>query len=375
MSNHQSIHITDLDFIATTNLQSSVWQPILLTGSPGIAKTQWCKNGLRKIYADFLNIGFEDVGVVTEKPARRDAAELAGAGLPYKQADGSHIFEFTLSPVLAKIQRSGKQYGILLWDEATAAGVAEQKVICDSCDPEEHEIGGHKIPAGWIVVLTGNRAKDKAGSQRALSQLINRVMTYNVEFDINGWVRWAEENGVNPVVIECAKAYADQNFFADSVPSEDTAYCTPRSLVRAAAHLDAYMMSDEFSGHIPPIVEKMLASNIGADAANILSQWMAQRDEVPSAEEIINYPETARVSDQTGFQMIAANSAMAHVNDARSATAVLHYIVRLRTDLQVSLGTKLMGISTRKGWTVTDPLAAAFIAKFHELIPLAMTDR
>ena len=75
--------------------------------------------------------------------------------------------------------------------------------------------------------------------------------------------------------------------------------------------------------------------------------------------------------DQTGFQMIAANMAMGAVVNSHTAEAALHYIVRLRPDLQVSLGTKLMRISTRAGWAMTDPLAAAFIEKFHDLLPLA----
>lgn len=378
MITHQEITLSELDFIVTQNLNAAIWQPIMLLGSPGSGKSMHSRRSLPQMLADHRGVAVEDIGFAEEKPARRDAAELAGAGLPFKNADGTHAFEFTQPPLHREVMRqynAGKIHGIILIEEIAAAGAAEQKVMRDLTDPEEHSIGGWRFPDTWIVVLNGNRAKDKAGSGRVLSHMINTVLAFNVKFCINGWVRWAKANGINPVVIECAEAYADQGFFADAVPTEDTAYCTPRSLVRAAAHLDVYMASPEFDGSVSPLMERMLAANIGEKAANILTQWMGQRDHVPSAQEIINNPETAHVSDQTGFQMIAANVAMSQVNDARSATAVLHYIVRLRTDLQVSLGTKLMGISTRNNWTVTDPLAAAFIAKFHELIPLAISDR
>ena len=51
--------------------------------------------------------------------------------------------------------------------------------------------------------------------------------------------------------------------------------------------------------------------------------------------------------------------------------AALQYIVRLRPDLQVSLGTKLLRVSAKNGWVLTSDVATAFIQKFHELIPLA----
>jgi len=390
MLTHQAISLAELDFIAETNFHADLWQPILLLGAPGTGKSMWARVSLPISYAAFLGVNVDDIGFAEEKPARRDSAELSGAALPHKLEGeylnclkkfapntGGHAFEFTPPPLWLDVMRqynAGKTHGIILIEEIAAAGAAEQKVMRDLTDPEEHSIGGFKFPRGWIVVLNGNRAKDKAGSARVLSHLINTVLAFNVEFSISGWKKWAIAHNINPIVVECAVAYADQNFFADSVPTEDTAYCTPRSLVRAAAHLDAYMATPAFTGTVPPLMERMLAANIGAASANILCQWMAQRDHVPTADMILRNPEGAMVSDQTGFQMIAANVAMAAVTDARSATAVLHYIVRLRTDLQVSLGTKLMGISTRNGWTVTDPLAAAFIAKFHELIPLALSD-
>ena len=390
MKTHQKITIAQLDEIAVINLSSPIWQPILLLGAPGQYKTGWCKERLPELMAEHYGCSTDDIGFAEEKPARRDATEIAGAGLPkklgadfaeaiaeYAPHSSAHTFDFTPPPLWIAVMKqylAGKTRGIILIDEVAAAGQPEIKVLRDLSDAEEHAIGGYKFPRGWLPVFTGNRAKDKSGSGRIMSHFVNTVLVFELVFDIDGLVKWYKSHGVNPIAIECALAHADSDFFADAVPAEDTAFCTPRSYYRASQHLDAFMASPAFEGTVTPLMERMLAANIGSDSASVLTQWIAQRDHVPSAYEIINNPEGCMVSDQTGFQMIAANVAMAAVSDARSATAVLHYIVRLRTDLQVSLGTKLMGISTRKGWTVTDPLAAAFIAKFHELIPLALMD-
>ena len=62
------------------------------------------------------------------------------------------------------------------------------------------------------------------------------------------------------------------------------------------------------------------------------------------------------------------------INSAETAStgeAALQYITRLRPDLQVSLGSKLLRLSAKRGWVLTSSTATAFIAKFHELLPLA----
>jgi hypothetical protein len=367
---HVNITLHELDFVFRTNLSAGRWQPTILLGAPGSGKTSYIVHQLRALYAGSLGLDADEVAILIEKPARRDAAEIAGVALPSRDDDGEVFTAFSMSPVIKAIERTGSPYGILLWDEIAAARDPEQKVCADSFDPREHAIGGHKLPDGWIVIGTGNRAADKAGSSRLMAHLTNRAMVFNIIQDVAGLARWWQENGCNPVVIECAVAQADNGFFADRVPIEDGPYCTPRSLEEASHHLNAFMASAEFQGFVPPLMERMLAANIGAAAARTLAQWIAQRDQVPSADEILRDPLNATVPEQTGFQMIAANIAMAEVRDHHSATAVLHYILRLRTDLRVPMAAKLLRKAAVQGWIITDSAAVEFISQHHELLPL-----
>jgi hypothetical protein len=373
--------LRDLGKVARLNITSAlrtgrVIQPIMMLGAPGSGKTQWATrkdtpNSLPNIYAECLGISVDDIGLVVEKPARRDASEMAGVALPMEDDDG-YFTEFSQSPIIRKIIKDGREYGILVLDEAAAAGLPEQKVLSDCFDPNEHSLGGNPLPRGWMVIGTGNRAKDKAGSLRLLSQNISRVLCANIVRDTIGWAEnFCVPHGINPIMVECALAHDDDGFFADEVPVEQVSYNTYRSTVAASYHLDEFMQSEEFVGVIPPWVENLFAMNMGQSAAKIVSEWVAQRDHVPTADEIMRDPENAKVPDQTGFQMISANIAMGAVKDVRSATAALHYIVRLRKDLQISLGVKLMNISSKAGWLVTDPLASAFIAEYHEFLPIA----
>ena len=191
-------------------------------------------------------------------------------------------------------------------------------------------------------------------------------------FDVEGWAGWAKQNDVNPLAVDCAVAYAEEGFFADCVPTEDGPFCTPRSLVRAAQHLTAFTESGAFDGvTVPSFVESLIASNIGAKSAGTLVRHIAMADKVPTADEILADPTGANVPDATGYQLLAANRAINSAHDSGTGEAALAYVVRLRPDLQVSLGSKLLRASARNGWTLTSDVAVAFIQKFHDLLPLA----
>ncbi len=371
---HIKTNIAQLEQMAPVILTSAQRKPLVLVGMVGIAKTQWIKSTFHDLYAEHLGLSADQVGFIQERVANRDSAEIAGVALPSKDADGNLRTTFTIAPLITKIRDTGKQYGIILIDELMQAPADVQKVLADLLDPAERTIGGHPIPDGWIVAATGNRVADKSGASRLLSHLLNRCRVFELEFSVNQWADWARDNGVNPLAVDAAVTYHGDGFFADSVPTEDGPFCTPRSLVHAASDLTAFMDTDAFDGaYIPSHIEALIASSIGQRAAGMLSRHIAMADEVPQAEDIFAGPNDARVPDATGYQLLAANRAINAAHDADTGEAALAYIVRLRPDLQVSLGSKLLRASSRNGWVLTSSFAVAFIHKFHDLFPLAQT--
>ena len=369
---HVKTTIAELQQIVPLVLASGNKQPIGLIGPVGVGKTQYFKGWFRDMYAEHVGLASDQIGFIQERVANRDSAEIAGVALPSKDADGNLRTTFTVAPLVTKIRDTGKEYGIVLIDELMQATADVQKVLADLLDPAERTVGGWAIPDGWIVCFTGNRTSDKSGASRMLSHLLNRCVVFEMAFDVNGWAGWAEQNDVNPLAIDCAMAYADEGFFADCVPTEDGPFCTPRSLVRAAQHLTAFTESDAFDGvTVPSFVESLIASNIGAKSAGTLVRHIAMADQVPTADEILADPAGANVPDATGYQLLAANRAINSAHDDDTGEAALLYVVRLRPDLQVSLGSKLLRASARNGWTLTSDVAVAFIHKFHDLLPLA----
>lgn len=372
---HVQTNIAELDQMARTALVSKYRKPIALIGMPGIAKTQWIKTRYRELYAEHLGLATDKVGFVQTRVANRDAAEIAGVALPIKNDDGSVGTQFTKPPLVAELwaaHDAGFTHGINLIDEFGQAGTDVQKVFADMFDPDERTLAGWAIPDGWIIAWTGNRTADKSGANRILSHIMDRCRVLELEFDFSAWEKWAVENDVNPIAIDCARVYKDEGFFVDCVPTEDGAFCTPRSLTHAAADLTAFTESSEFDGaSLPSYMEKLIASSIGARSAGMLTRHIAMADKVPTADEILADPTGANVPDETGYQLLAANRVINSAHDADTGEAALAYVVRLRPDLQVSLGSKLLRASARNGWTLTSDVAVAFIQKFHDLLPLA----
>jgi hypothetical protein len=348
--------------------------PVGLIGPVGVGKTQYLKGPFRDLYAEHVGVSADQLGFIQERVANRDSAEIAGVALPSKDANGDIITQFTKPPLITKIEQTGREYGIILFDELLQAGTDVQKVLADVLDPAERTLAGWAIPDGWIVCFTGNRTSDKSGASRILSHLLNRCAVFELGFNVRGWAGWAEANGVNPIGIDCALAFADEGFFVTEVPTEDGPFPTPRSYVRALQHLTVYTDSPEFDGvTIPSHVETLIAASIGARSAGMLSRHIAMADQVPTARDIFADPAGANVPDATGYQLLAANRAINAAHDADTGEAALAYVVRLRPDLQVSLGSKLLRASARNGWVLTSDVAVAFIQKFHDLLPLAQT--
>jgi|TARA_R100000482_G_scaffold29342_1_gene9281 hypothetical protein len=392
---HIQTTITELREMTDVIFAVEPIQPLGLIGAVGIAKTTSIKTWFRDAYAEHRGVSPDEVKIVHERVANRDAAEIAGVALPCKipetDAAGAPVLDangnprmimgtqFTKPPVLLTIERhvaDGYKYGILLLDELMQAGQDVQKVLSDVLDPDERTIASHPLPEGWIVAFTGNRARDKSGATRLLSMLTNRALVGELNFDVTQWSQWAIGAGVNQAAIDAAVQHTDADtglgFFHDSVPSQDGPFCTPRSLERCARHLDAYMSSDKFNGEIPESIRKLLGMNVGTSAAEVIADHVEMMvGQVPSAAEIFANPETASVPDQMSYQYVACQGAINQCDTPERGDQVLIYLERCRADLKIQMAMALSTRARKQNWHMTSPIATTFIAKYPDLFALA----
>ena len=122
---------------------------------------------------------------------------------------------------------------------------------------------------------------------------------------------------------------------------------------------------------IGKVMQELVASIIGTNAAKVLADHFDCTGEVPTAAEILANPEMALLPSDTGYQLLAGTLALEIATDSVAADAAITYITRLRGDLQVQLGVRLLSKSEKLGFILISPVATQFIQRHPDLIALA----
>jgi|TARA_R100000049_G_C1948026_1_gene94038 hypothetical protein len=352
--------------------------PILAVGGAGTGKTYLATHGMRDIWAAANNVQPEEVAVLIERCADRDAAEFAGLMMPAKDENGEVVTKSIKPDLVRKIEAlraQGYNYILLVLDEICQADSSVQKTLSSVLDRRDNTLGGHDLGAGIFVTGTGNRLKDKSGAQNILAHLKNRVLFFEMEgysdHTVGSWIRdFAEPNSLNLLIIDCARENANE-LFDDTPPSNGDPMMTFRSATNVSALLTTYL---EQGGdpEISQSMERLIAAAVGDRAACIIADYCENVAlGVPTRNEILADPEGANVPDITGSQNSAGTLALSIATDSASTDAAIKYIVRLRPDLQVQLGARLLAKAERIGACMTSPTATSFISQHVDLIELA----
>src|SRR5262249_20893877 len=143
-------------------------------------------------------------------------------GIPFR--DGRHVV-WSVPAQLPEVERHGPR-GILFLDEITSApptvSVAAYQLILD------RRLGDYRMPEGWAIIAAGNRQGDRGVTYQMPAPLANRFAHYELEPDLDDWIAWAHERGVDQRLIAFLRFRPDLLFDFD--PARYTvAFPSPRS--------------------------------------------------------------------------------------------------------------------------------------------------
>ncbi|MAS97511.1 MAG: hypothetical protein CMF29_01055 [Kiritimatiellaceae bacterium] len=370
--------IADSQRINQAIQKNGVFAPstLALVGPPGTAKTQWSKTVFPEIVAEARGLDLSEVEVITRQPGPRDHQEFNGVGVPQKrERDGALVTRFSLSSLSEEIENAllaGAKCVVLVIDEFTACNDDQQKLFAPLVDKFEKRLGEYVFGPELVVVLTGNRSKDKAGSKRMLAHVANRGAVFEVVPDHAAFAAYGEANEFHPLFTDIAKTV--EGFIDESTPTEERQACTYRQIEQCSDFLKKAEELGLFTDTISPAIEMGLAAYIGQDAAATVRSYARQVVEgIPTAAEIFANPTGAKVPDSPASQQFAVNRAVAELaNYGPSAgNDLFDYIARTAPDLQITLGVKVARASVRAGIYLNSALANAFMIKHHDLIELA----
>ena len=214
----------------------------------------------------------------------------------------------------------------------------------------ERRVGNLSMPEGSVVVCFTNLSIEGLGDS-IQAHLRNRLVFVKMRKpSCDEWVKWATDNGINPMVIAFVnneprvmqsfleyekggmfegKDLSKDNGFIFNPKSMQLAYATPRSLVAASDILDAGLgvLDDE-------TLEAALKGTVGATTAEALASFIRFGREICEYSRVIKSPDTAPLSDNPTAQLIQVFQFVTRVADRAEAEAIVKYVWRMRAEMQ-----------------------------------------
>ena len=346
---------------------------MIILGGAGGGKSQYCKNEFAEIVRQARGLAAGEVVVELTQAAIRDDQEYAGVGVPQK-ADKGLVTRFSIPNLIERLDElraAGAKCIVLVVDEVSAASDAIQKLFAPVADKFDHRLGDHVLGNDVVIAMTGNRAKDKAGSRRLLAHLPNRACVYDLQVDHAAGADWLEDHDCHSLLVAAVRSL--DGFISEASPTEDGQMCSMRQVEQTSDWLKTAEEIGEFTDYVTPLLEKGIASYIGIDAAAMLTSFARQLAEgIPTADEIFTAPLAAKVPSNPASQQFAVNRAIAEIgrHGPEAGNKLFDYVNRIAPDLAIIAGVKVARASVRNNILLNSDLAGAFMIKHHDLIQL-----
>lgn len=257
----------------------SIRRTVLIEGSPGVGKTSVprmvaAKLGWQYVERHIPTMIVEDFGV---------------------PKIGGPVMEYTLPdwyPAKGSKWDTGTP-GVLCFDDASQGASDLQKVMANLI--QARNLHGVPMLDNWTVVATGNRVSDRAGANRLLSHLRNRLTALQFTVDPQDWHTWALNAGVHLYVRAFLKW--KESMLNKFDPNQE-ACPTPRSWAEAVSPI---------IGLLSPEAEyEVYAGSIGEGAATEFLAYTKLMAKLPDLDAILLDPSRASLPTEISVRYAIA---------------------------------------------------------------------
>lgn len=291
--------------------------PIYIDGAPGCGKTSVAldvavSHGIPRDVAERCIF----------RPSLRDPVDLAG--LPHNERasdDGVLYTYWAANSFLRHVNHTAETYGIafLIIDELPQAVPMMQNAVAGLA--YDRFVGENYLHDRVFIIMTGNRVKDKAGAGRIVTQLGNRVEHLPMGVDLTAWSNHMLYNGIDPMFVAWVRF--DPGVLEDFSPDR-LVNGTMRSC-EAAARVDPTGLSKD-------VYLAKLAGRIPEGRARSYLTFRELADELPSGDEIVAKPKTAKLPLGNRSALFAAAALAFRRADAKTFAAVTQYVERIAVE-------------------------------------------
>ena len=295
---------------------------VMLWGPPGVGKSQ----GIRQM-AEYISSETGKQTVITDvRLLLFNPIDLRG--IP--TANDDKTLAVWLKPQIFQMDSSNDIINILFLDEITAAPQSVQAAAYQIT--LDRVIGEHKLPDNCIVIAAGNRVTDRSVAYKMPKALANRMLHIEIEDGFSSWRKWADDSGVNPIVIGFLE-FRREYLMQVSASAEDVAFATPRSWEMVSNLLNT--VNDDIDEMYP-----LIAGLVGTGTAIEFCSWYKINHTLPSIEDIFDGKMT-EIPKQTDalYALISSMSyyASKHKDELKRIENSIEYAVRLPTDFTAAL--------------------------------------
>lgn len=235
--------------------------PAMLWGPPGVGKSQMVAQVAQK----------HNVPVIDIRLSQMEPSDLRG--IPFRIDE---CVDWAIPSMLPDARRHGPK-GILFLDEITSAppsvSAAAYQLILD------RKLGNYEVPEGWAIFAAGNRQGDRGVTYTMPAPLANRFSHYEVDVNLDDWVAWAWDRGINERVIAFLRFRPDLLFDFDPAHNP-VAFPSPRSWEFAHNALH------KFEDH-PELFLGALQACVGPAAGVELNAFIDSLDQLPDLDAIL----------------------------------------------------------------------------------------
>ena len=243
---------------------------VMLWGPPGVGKSE----SVREIAENIKTKTGKEVNVVDVRLLLFNPIDLRGIPTTDKNKESA----IWLKPKIFEMDESDKTVNILFLDEISSCTPAVQAAAYQIT--LDRTIGEHRLPDNCIVIAAGNRLSDKSVVSKMPKALANRLMHIEVEIDVDSWLKWANENKLNEVVIKFIRDNK-KCLMVDNQYNENLAYATPRTWEMVSRILNNTKCA-RYS------IEPLVSGLVGKDVALEFIRYLIVDGDIPNVNDIFS---------------------------------------------------------------------------------------